>query len=80
MTEKEKTDLEKQHEERMKKENKSWKCLVVNTILGNKIETEYTSENCDLDGILHKVKLDLMTNLHFNYSEPIKIRIIEVEV
>ena len=64
-----------------------WKAEVINTaqiedekgIKGVSVTTTYTSENNTFEDILHKVKLDLHTNLHYGFSLPIRIKIERVE-
>ena len=62
METKHKTELK----ERMEKEGKSCVVEVVNTEEGFKVNSEYGS----IEEALHKIELDLMTNLHFGFKNP----------
>jgi TPP-dependent indolepyruvate ferredoxin oxidoreductase alpha subunit len=44
-------------------------------VLGVIIKTEYKS----IEEALHKIELDLMTNLHYGFKNPIKIKIVEIK-
>ena len=66
-----KTELVK----RMTEEGKECKVVVVNTEAGFKVVSEYDS----IEEALHKIELDLMTNLRFGFVNPIQVRIKEVK-
>ncbi len=63
---------------RMEEDNKEWKVEVINAEQGNTVITEFDSKQHTFENVLHKVELDLMTNLHFEFIDPIKIRIKEI--
>ena len=70
--------------ERYEKSGKKWIAEVENLAKGLegeeiKITTEYNSENSDIENILHKVELDLYTNLEFGFELPIKVKIKEIK-
>ncbi len=67
-----KTELVK----RMNEDGKKCKVVVVNT----EEEFEVASEFESIEEALHKIELDLMTNLHFGFVNPIQVRIKEREV
>jgi hypothetical protein len=60
---------------RMKDSNKTWKAIVINREDGFELTTPFNSENHELENVLHKVELDLMTNLHLGIKKPIQIYI-----
>ena len=68
---------------RMNKDNKSWVAVVKNVGEGKGIEfevvTNFFSDKDTFENVLHKVELDLMTNLHNGIREPIELRIGEVK-
>jgi len=64
---------------RLVKDMKEWICIITNNIKGNFVKTSFTSKNDSIESILHKIRLDLLTNLHFGIIEPITISIIEVK-
>jgi len=66
-----KTELKKRHEREAKKyiisvENKEYGRTIISAFM-------------DIESALHKIELDLMTNLHFGFINPIKIMIEEVK-
>jgi hypothetical protein len=65
-----KIDLKK----RLKRDNKKFIIKIANYEQGVLIETTYKS----IEEALHKIELDLMTNLHFGFQNPIQILIKEV--
>ncbi len=65
--------------ERMEKDGKDWVVKVRNTEQGLELVTEFNSKIHTLGNVLHKIELDLMTNLHSGFVDPIEIRIKEVE-
>ena len=68
---------------RMDKESKRWIVTVKNKEAAEGLEMEVTtnffSESCGFENVLHKVELDLMTNLHYGFETPIEVRIKEVK-
>jgi hypothetical protein len=79
-----KTEWEKHQEMRLQRDmpNVKWVARVVNQEqydkMGFALITEFTSENTELDGIAHKIKLDLITNLLHGFESPILIEIKKV--
>lgn len=69
--------------ERFEKNIKSWKIEVENIATngerGVKLTSEFESEGNNIEDVLHKVELDLYTNMEYNFKTPIKISIIKVE-
>jgi hypothetical protein len=63
--------------------NMKWVAKVINRQdfgdKGFEVITEYNSEKNDLDSIIHKVKLDMITNLRYNYEQPIMIFVKRVD-
>ena len=68
-----KTNREVELENRMKESNFTWKVTVINSEDGDVIMTHYSSEIDSLDNVLHKIKLDLMTNLEYGLVNPIQV-------
>ncbi len=69
------TELKTELKERMKEEGKDLVVQVVNTEQGATLTSEYGS----IEEALHKIELDLMTNLHFGFVRPIEVTIKEVK-
>ena len=67
--------------ERFEKSKKSWVAKVINTAKeGNKsfsVVSIFDSCDCKIENILHKVELDLFTNLENGFTAPISILIEE---
>ena len=61
--------------ERMQEDKKDWVIEVTNVEGGIRVITEFSSETDTFENVLHKVELDLMTNLHHEFTGPIEIRI-----
>lgn len=63
--------------------NMKWTAIVTNRQdFGNEgfeVTTEYNSDKNDLDSVIHKVKLDMITNLRYNYEQPIMIFVKRVD-
>lgn len=72
------TELMKQREERYHQDNKQWKITVINNET-HYVETLFTSDQHTLANILHKIKLDLMSNLYLNLKSDITIRFNEIK-
>ena len=66
-------------QQRMKEEKAKWECLVRNAEGGVFISTHFESKHHKIEQILHKVELDLMTNLHYGFKNPIEVAIRRVE-
>lgn len=49
--------------------DKKWTAKVVNIIGKNTIETHFNSNRNDMESILHKIKLDLLTSLAYNLGD-----------
>jgi len=79
-----KTEWEAHQEMRLQRDmpNVKWVAEVVNQeTVGNNgiaVVSKFNSENTELDGIAHKVKLDLITNLLHGFKNPILVRIKKV--
>jgi len=71
------TEHKNKLKKRMEEDNKYWTCVVVNEDDTAKVTTGFNSDRESLDNVLHKIELDLMTNLHLNIISPIKVYIIE---
>ncbi len=67
----------------MKQDNKKWEVMVKNQeeqdALGFMVATHFNSEDNTFENVLHKIELDLMTNLHFNFKSPIEVFIREIK-
>jgi|LGOV01.1.fsa_nt_gb hypothetical protein len=67
---------------RMEKDSKSWVAVVTNKEaceeLGFKVTTNFYSDNDTFENILHKIELDLMTNLHLGLKKSIEVKIAQV--
>ena len=79
-----KTERKTELKERFKKNIKSWKIEVKNILEDDdnkksEVITEFDSDNSDIEKILHKIELDLYTNLEYEFKTPIEISIIKVE-
>ena len=76
------TERRKNLKERFKLSGKKWKAKVVNIVVeGNKgfeVITHFDSDKHDIEQILHKIELDLYTNLEFGFKIPISVVIEEV--
>lgn len=68
---KHKTELK----ERMEADGKEFAVFVANTEEGVTIVSKFDT----IEETLHKIELDLMTNLHFGFVNPIKVSIKEVK-
>jgi len=70
-----KTQWQETLEERMKKEKKPLKVVVVNTEIHEAypITAKVESTFHDIEKVLHKIRLDIMTNLHYGFKNPIQI-------
>ena len=79
MKTKHKTQLQK----RMKEDGKKWQVMVRNFEakegIAMQVSTIFDSEKDDIENVLHKIELDLMTNLHFGFKKPIEVFIKEAE-
>lgn len=77
------TSRQKELENRMEKECKKWVANVKNVDVKNglafEVNTNFYSNQHGIANILHKIELDLMTNLHSGISRPIEIKIVEVK-
>ena len=80
--------METEHKEklkaRMEMEKKKWVAVVINKEGKGirpafKVATNFYSDNDTIECVLHKIELDLMTNLHFGFKEPIEIKIAQVK-
>ncbi len=74
------TEHKTKMKERMDEEGKNWTVEVVNTEDDTMVSTEFTSGVSTFENVLHKIELDLMTNLHFGFVNPIQVKIKEREV
>lgn len=76
--------METQHKaelkQRMKSENKQWEAVVVTNEHGVQVVTPFNSKNSTIENVMHKVELDLMTNLHFGFINPIQVAIQELKI
>ncbi len=70
------TERKTQLKERMQEEGKSWTAEVMNSEQGTMLITKFNSESHTFENVLHKVELDLMTNLHSGFVNPIGIKIL----
>ena len=62
---------------RMEKEKKKWIVCVKNEEEGFEVSTNFDSNTHTFENALHKIELDLMTNLHNGFTNPIQVRIAE---
>ena len=74
----------KERKDRLNKEGKDWVARVTNTavidpILKCSVITTYNSKEDKIENILHKIELDLMTNLSLGLTGPIAVQIKEVK-
>jgi len=80
-----KTEWEQHQEMRLKRElpKLKWVTRVINYDrkgdMEARIVTNFNSDNTDLDGIAHKIKLDLITNLLYGFEKPIMVQIRKVK-
>ena len=65
---------------RLKRDGWKWLAKVKNKEGGMVIESEFNSDEHSLEQVLHKVGLDLMTNLHYDFLNPVEVSIKRVEV
>ena len=75
-----KTEHKTELKERMKKDNKKFIIKIQNQEQNETLGFRVTSEFESIEEALHKIELDLMTNLHHNFQTPIKIVIKEIGV
>jgi|GEM_PF-2950071 len=78
------TKHKKQLQLRMQEENKKWKVAIVNMEslgkgISSEIWTKFNSQEDSLENVLHKIELDLMTNLHYGFKNPIQVYIKETD-
>ena len=70
---------------RMEDDNKKWIAVVSNKAeieelgVGFNMRQNFYSNLHDFENILHRIELDLMTNLHNGLKEPIEVKIVEVK-
>ena len=68
---------------RMKQDSKKWQVMVTNFEakegVAFRVGTHFNSEDDTFENVLHKIELDLMTNLHFGIMKPIEVFIKEVK-
>ena len=64
---------------RMQKEKQHWVACVKNVNADFEVATNFYSEEHTFDNVLHKIELDLMTNLHNVLTDTIEVRIGEVK-
>ena len=72
---------------RMEQEGKKWRVLVETCeAVGNgsqgmmaTVRTRFDSTTDELEQVLHKIELDLMTSLHFGFKNPLKVWISEAQ-
>ena len=65
--------------ERFIDDNKEWVIEVKNKNILIDIITFFDSKNHTIDNVLHKIELDLMTNLHLDLKDSIVIKILTDE-
>lgn len=71
------TEHKTELQQRMKADKKDWVAVVVTQEHSTEVKTHYNSEQHSIENIIHKVELDLMTNLHFGFKNPILVAIKE---
>lgn len=84
---KNKNKMETQHktqlQRRMKQDSKKWEVMIRSREEGNNagimITTHFNSEDVTFENVLHKIELDLMTNLHYGFKNPIEVFIKEAK-
>ena len=82
-----KTERKEELKARMEKDKKKWIAVVKNTAIaedeigkvGFDINTNFYSDQHTFENVLHKIELDLMTNLHFGFKQPIEVKIVEAK-
>lgn len=67
------TDRMKALREKMNLEGKDWIAEVVNFTKVGSITTKFNSREHKLENVLHKIELDLMSNLNENLGLPIAV-------
>lgn len=80
------TERKAELQARMEKDKKKWVAVVINKaiasnkdkMIGYKVATNFYSETHEIENVLHKVELDLMTNLHLGLTDAIEVKIAEV--
>jgi hypothetical protein len=70
-----KEDLKRRHE----KDNKNYEIWVENTETKGDLTFIVQTQFKSIEEVLHKIELDLMTNLHYGFSSPITIKIFEIK-
>jgi len=75
METKHKAELKKRHE----KDNKNYFIEVENQESRNGITFKVKTTFRSIEEALHKIELDLMTNLHYGFTNPISIKIEEIK-
>jgi len=77
------TKHKSQLERRMKQENKQWEVMVKNREEGDNtgflVSTFFNSKDMTFENVMHKIELDLMTNLHYEFKNPIEVFIRQVK-
>lgn len=70
---------------RMKKDNMKWVAVVTTTEkieevgMGFEMKQNFYSSDSDIANVIHKIELDLMTNLHNGLKGPISVKIAKVK-
>lgn len=76
------TKHKQQLRERYEHDGKRWIVVVTNHEeqdgKGFEVKTNFFSGKNGFEEVLHKIELDLMTNLHYGFTKPILIQIQEV--
>lgn len=77
------TTHKNQLKQRFERDKKEWIVVVTNTIKEKgkvlKLRTNFYSANYTFENVLHKIELDLMTNLYHGFTEPIEVQMKEIK-
>ena len=63
----------------MQTDSKKWIAVVRTKDKGFEMTTNFYSDTHEIENIIHKVELDLMTNLHHGYKNPVEVEIAEIK-
>ena len=63
----------------MHTDSKRWIAVVRNKEKGFEMITNFYSDAHEIENVMHKVELDLMTNLHHGCKTPVEVEIVEVK-
>jgi len=75
-----KTEWEQEQEQALANSNLEWTISVINRTdmdegMTGELLTGFSSKDNDLDSVVHKLKLDLITAIKFGYEMPFEVKV-----